>query len=158
MIADEGVRPALVSDAEAIAAIFEASLPDPWSPAMIADALKHGCRGVVTEDGDGTIEGVALVQVAVEEAELLQVAVAPAARRRGLGGRLVRAALALAARAGARELFLEVRPSNAAARALYAAEGFREEGLRRGYYRNGEDALVLRKALGHSLGFPGPVR
>ncbi len=82
---------------------------------------------------------------AADEGEILNLAVAPRGRRRGLGRALVRGVLdALTSRA-ARAIYLEVRESNAPARALYAAHGFREVGRRKQYYRRPvEDAIVLR--------------
>ena len=83
----------------------------------------------------------------IGEAELLRIAVAPAARRKGGARELLRASEAALRAAGVRVLRLEVRVSNAPARALYEAEGWRLEGLRRAYYRNGEDAALYSKEL-----------
>jgi [ribosomal protein S18]-alanine N-acetyltransferase len=82
--------------------------------------------------------------VAAGEAEVLTVAVRPAARRAGLGRSLMRALVAEAAGRGAAELFLEVSETNAAARALYAGLGAAQAGRRPRYYPDGSDALVLR--------------
>ena len=82
-----------------------------------------------------------------DEAEILTLAVRPSARRAGLGGRLVEAAVVRAAALGAERMFLEVAEGNVAARALYARSGFVEMGRRRGYYSHAdgsrEDALTL---------------
>ena len=87
---------------------------------------------------------------AAQEAELLRVAVRPELRGRGLARALLAAGEAALAREGARTFLLEVRVSNAAARALYASAGWREAGLRRGYYRDGEDAVLCTKHPGPS--------
>ena len=87
--------------------------------------------------------GMVLVRVAADEAEILTLAVAPGARRRGLGRRLMQAAAAQAREVGASRLFLEVSSRNAAARALYQSQGFTQAGRRRRYYADGSDALVL---------------
>jgi ribosomal-protein-alanine N-acetyltransferase len=144
------LRPARAADAEAIAALLASSLPDPWSAATIAESLAHGCRGLVAEE-ESAVTGVVLLQLASVEAEILQVAVTPSRRRAGTGRLLVRAALGLAAARGAEAVFLEVRPHNAAAIALYRAEGFVEAGLRPRYYANGDDALILRRDLHYPL-------
>jgi len=89
-----------------------------------------------------------------EEAELLRIAVHPAHRRAGLAAALLQASERDLRREGIRTLLLEVRVSNAAARALYAAEGWREAGLRKAYYKDGEDAACYLKALGQDAG-PG---
>ena len=78
-------------------------------------------------------------------AEVLNLAVVPEHRGRGLGGILLDAGLAAVRARGGSEVFLEVRASNTVAQALYAGRGFRMEGRRRSYYRRpDEDALVLR--------------
>jgi ribosomal-protein-alanine N-acetyltransferase len=85
----------------------------------------------------------------VAECEIEFAMVQPDARRRGAGRTLVREAAEWAERMGAKELWLEVRESNEAARRLYAACGFAVTGRRRGYYADpAEDALLMRLALG----------
>ncbi|MXP65485.1 GNAT family N-acetyltransferase [Roseomonas sp. M0104] len=92
-------------------------------------------------------KGFILVRAAADEAEVLTLAVLPAARRQGVGRALLDAALGVAEAAGARQMFLEVSTANPAARALYAAAGFVEVGRRRRYYPDGSDALVLSRRL-----------
>jgi ribosomal-protein-alanine N-acetyltransferase len=128
-----------------LAAIHAAGFPpaEVWNTALIAGhlsmpgvfALLAGTRGMI------------MARVAADEAEILTLAVAPAARRRGIGAALLAAAAARARDAGAVNLFLEVAQTNAAARALYAAAGFTQVGHRKGYYDDGTDALVLAKPL-----------
>ncbi len=91
-------------------------------------------------------DGFLLGRVAAGEAELLTLVVAPAARRRGTARTLLAAFESGARKRDAATAFLEVSADNAAARALYAGAGWREAGLRRGYYE-GVDALILRKHL-----------
>lgn len=81
------------------------------------------------------------------EAELLRVAVDPTLRRTGLGRRLLQASEPFLRDQGVEILMLEVRVANDSARALYAAEGWEEVGLRKGYYRDGEDAALYKKVL-----------
>ena len=81
------------------------------------------------------------------EAELLRIAVDPSARRKGLARTLLRAAEADLRNLGIRSLHLEVRLSNAAARTLYESEGWRLQGRRPRYYRDGEDAALYTKSL-----------
>ncbi len=119
---------------------------DPWSPRDFADALGHVPFLVAIEDGRPV--GYLLARLAADEGEILNLGVAPDARRRGVGRALVREGLAALAARGASQVFLEVRESNTAARALYAEFGFGEVGRRRGYYRRPvEDAVVLRAAI-----------
>jgi len=102
---------------------------------------------LVVDGGGGQPEGYACFRLGVGEAELLRVAVSPEARRRGLGRRLIAAGFERLRAAGMARCHLEVRPSNASALALYHALGFEICGRRRTYYRDGSDALVLRRDL-----------
>jgi ribosomal-protein-alanine N-acetyltransferase len=96
-------------------------------------------------------EGFAIFQVIAPEAEILTIAVTPAAQSQGLGAALLDKVIEQAMAAGARHLFLEVAADNAPARALYARAGFGQTGLRRGYYaRPGSppvDALTLARTM-----------
>ena len=85
---------------------------------------------------------------ATGEAELLRVAVDPTRRKAGLGRCLLKASEGYLREEGIRTLLLEVRVGNAAARALYEALGWSFEGLRKAYYKDGEDAALYRKVLG----------
>ncbi len=137
--------PAGPATAEAMATIHAAAFPpgEAWNAAAFAAQLAlPGVFGRLDPRG-----GLVLARAAGGEAEILTLAVLPAARRTGLGRALMAAAAAEAARRGAGELFLEVAAGNVAARALYAAAGFATVGRRRRYYADGQDALVLRVAL-----------
>jgi ribosomal-protein-alanine N-acetyltransferase len=94
-----------------------------------------------------SLGGMILARVASDEAEILTLAVHPGQRRRGIGSALLDAAKARATALGAVAVFLEVAVTNDAARSLYAVHGFAEAGLRRRYYSDGTDALVLRSDL-----------
>lgn len=134
---------------EALAALHArcfSDMPRPWSAAEFATLARAPGVVLVTEPA-----GFALGRVAGGEVELLTLAIAPEARRRGAGSRLVAAFEAVAASRGATEVFLEVAETNAAARGLYGRCGYAEVGRRPGYYRaEGQApvaALVLRKAI-----------
>jgi ribosomal-protein-alanine N-acetyltransferase len=107
-------------------------------------ALPHAFGALAPE------AGFVLASAIAGQSEILTLAVVPARRRAGLGQALLQAAMAEAGRRGAGEMFLEVATGNAAARALYESAGFRAAGLRRRYYADGADALVLRAALSPS--------
>ena len=150
LLGDDALDVARMEDAPAIATLLARCLPDPWNAAMVAESFAHGARGAVARSG-GEVFGAVIVQVVAPEAEILQLAVAPDWRGRGFGRRLLRSGLAMAAGAGALEAFLEVRPGNGPALALYESELFERAGCRRAYYSDGEDALILRRGLGHAL-------
>jgi ribosomal-protein-alanine N-acetyltransferase len=93
----------------------------------------------------GKVGGYVVALDAADEGEILNLAVAPGSRRTGLGRALVEAILGVLKDRAVGQVYLEVRESNAPARSLYAAQGFREVGRRKGYYRRPvEDAIVLR--------------
>lgn len=156
------VRLAVGADLERIAAIERASFSDPWTVDALASALSLAhIRFYVAEetgeivgglgsgrDGAGTLVGYVVALLMADEGEIADLAVAPAARRRGIGGVLLDRVVTEAMESRVRALYLEVRESNSAARALYASRGFGIVGRRRGYYqRPFEDALVLRRDL-----------
>lgn len=141
-------RTLAASDLPAAAAIHAASFPDePWDAAQLGALLAvPGTWGLAVERS-GALAGVLLLRLVADEVEVLTLAVAPAARRQGLAGILLRAGLAQAQALGAARCFLEVGDDNPAALALYRAGGWRPVGRRPKYYRRGADALLMRLDL-----------
>ncbi len=137
------------ADLDAVLAIETAAAAFPWQRGHFADSLKAGYSGWVLRLG-GEIVGFAMVMAAVDEAHLLNIAVAPALHRRGLGRWLLIKVMDAARQAGLFSMLLEVRPSNLGAVALYQDLGFVEIGRRKGYYPAAdgrEDAIVMQRAL-----------
>jgi ribosomal-protein-alanine N-acetyltransferase len=146
--ADVAIRSAHAGDLDAIHAIEVASFSDPWKREGFRDLMLGGSAAVVVAESDGELVGFAVTYVAAGEAEIANVAVAKDARRRGVGRALVDFVISAASAAGATVVFLEVRESNAAARALYAMRGFMEVSRRKQYYEHPrEDAVVMRLGL-----------
>jgi ribosomal-protein-alanine N-acetyltransferase len=117
----------------------------PWSEATFRGLLRRRDAEMITAEAGGAVVGYAAFWCVVDQGELGNVAVSADWRGYGIGARLVEDVLRRAARRGVREVFLEVRPSNAVARALYERLGFRPVGRRRNYYQAPvEDAIVLR--------------
>lgn len=142
-------RRMVAGDLDAVMAIEESVYAHPWTPGNFSDSLSAGYHCWIVEYG-GDIAGYSVVAVAAEEAHLLNLSIAGPLQRRGLGRELLSFVLKLARDYSARSILLEVRPSNEAARALYAAAGFAEIGIRKGYYPAGEgreDAVVLQLSL-----------
>lgn len=135
-------------DAPALAALHAASFPAQAAWGADAIGMMLGLPGAFALWRPG--EGFVLARAAGGEAEIVTLAVVPAARRRGLGAALMTGAMAVAVARGASALFLEVAEANAAALALYRSLGFVEVGRRPRYYADGADALVLRRDLGGS--------
>jgi ribosomal-protein-alanine N-acetyltransferase len=121
---------------------------DPWSEGAFREELRAGARYYAARDGDTLVGygGIAFVAgPPLAQAEIHTIGVDPAYQRRGIGRELLRGLLAVADAAAA-TVFLEVRTDNAAAIALYVAEGFATVGLRRRYYRpSGADAYTMRR-------------
>ncbi len=136
-------------DLAEVMAIESAIYTHPWTRGNFADSLRAGYECRVLRLGP-ELAGYFVLLVAAAEAHLLNLSIAAAHQRAGHGTSLLAQAAELARRLGARSLFLEVRPSNRGAQALYTRFGFRKVAVRRGYYpaRAGrEDALVLALGL-----------
>lgn len=143
------LRPMREEDVDAVIAIERSAYPFPWTPGIFRDCLRAGYPAWVLRDDDG-IFGYGVLSVAAGEAHLLNVCIDPRVQGRGHGRRLLRALLRIARGEGAERVFLEVRPSNPHAVALYQDEGFNEIGRRPRYYPDHggrEDAIVMALEL-----------
>jgi ribosomal-protein-alanine N-acetyltransferase len=139
------IRKAGPAHAAVLSAIHATAFPpdESWDERIIAGQLgQQGVFALIDKRG-----GMLIARLAADEAEILTIAVHPQKRRRGIGKALMQAAVAEASLRGAEKLFLEVSVRNRAALALYRDIGFIELGLRRGYYADGQDALILGKEL-----------
>lgn len=144
------LRPAVEGDLGEIVRIEGACFADPWSE----ESFRRLTVGepaiflVAVFPPDSAIAGYVIAFSVGEDAELLNVAVDPGFRGKGLAGQMLDAVLIELGARGVRTAFLEVRESNRAARALYGSRGFTEIGRRVRYYRRPvEDALVMRRIL-----------
>jgi len=134
---------AMVSDIE------RRSYEFPWSHGVFRDCLLAGykCLALIRED---RVAGYAILSVAAGEAHILNLCIDPEFRALGFGERMLDELLYRARTASVREIFLEVRPSNTAAIALYRKRGFHQVAARPAYYQANEgreDAAVLAKKL-----------
>ena len=161
------IRRAEKDDISRIVQIEGESFADPWAAesfesSLVLDRMQFfvaeelladdagggGGGGTGGMSGGASLIGYVLALIAADEGEIADLAVTPAARRRGVGGLLLDRVSRAAADRGVRVLYLEVRESNVAARRLYESRSFLPVGRRRGYYRHpSEDALVLRRDL-----------
>ncbi len=144
-------RAAVEADVDAVAALEAATFGmDAWSTAQVREELLGARRrALVALDAAGErVVGYAVTALAGDVVDLQRIAVAPAHRRGGVARVLLDGVRALARTDGAHRMLLEVSAGNSGARAFYAAEGFVQIDVRRGYYRDGSDALVLRGDLG----------
>ena len=144
------LRPAEERDLTDITRIERGSFADPWTEESFRRLIDvEPAIFLVSEcDPDATVAGYVAAFAVGEDGEILNVAVDPAFRGRGLAGQMLDAVLIEFGARGVTTAFLEVRESNEAARALYGSRGFKEIGRRRAYYRRPvEDALVMRRVL-----------
>jgi ribosomal-protein-alanine N-acetyltransferase len=142
------IRPVEPRDIEAISAIEHSVFSDPWPPSAFLSLMGPYCH--VATVGERVVAYLFGRGVA-DEGELLNLAVEPSQRGAGMARHLVHVFLAELADNGARAVFLEVRASNRAARALYRDLGFQEVGNRVRYYRKpAEDAVVMKRSLAPS--------
>lgn len=147
------IRPMTAADVPSVATLEKLCFSDPWSVSSIASELDNPLSLWLVWEEDGAAAAYLGVQRVPPQADVMNVAVSPALRRRGI-------ARALFAELERRlpeidELFLEVRASNSGAIALYRTLGFEQVGRRPNYYLDPrEDALILRKELFHA----DPVR
>lgn len=131
-----------VTHLPAIQAIEQEVFVDPWPASGFLEIASLSDRNWVVAAG-GEVAAYLITQWVADEIHILNIAVAPARQRRGMGGRLLEFLIAHGRDAGMRDIYLEVRPSNAAALAMYEHRGFDRLALRKCYYPNGEDALVM---------------
>ena len=146
------VRPMLTDDLPAVLRIAEASLPNPWSEAVWRVELSGLFGFYLVLEEEGEIAGFIGVKHVADETHVMTVAVVPDRRGRGHARVLVGAALDAPASRKSRRVHLEVRPSNMAARTLYASLGFVETGLRPRYYGDEDAVLMTLELPGPSLG------
>lgn len=138
------LRPMREHDLPAVWEIDAESLVRPWTRAIWQEELRSPFGSyLVAESGEGIL-GYVGVKHAADEVHVMNIAVRSGNRRRGLARRLLRAAIS--GHPGARVVYLEVRPSNAPARALYESLGFSTTGRRSRYYGD-EDALIMSLEL-----------
>jgi ribosomal-protein-alanine N-acetyltransferase len=147
------VTEASEDDLVALAEIHEASFPHGWDADTLHGMLRGGMAGlVVRREGDSEPLGFVLVRTTGKEAEIITIAVAPAARGKGAGCALMDDAIRRLQRDRVERLFLEVSERNSAALALYRALGFRKVGERKAYYASHVEGD--KSAVGHTSSPP----
>ncbi len=142
------VRAMTDADIDAVTALEVLIFPDPWPRSAFVEQLKDDTWGALVAEADGQIIGYACYLLAHNESHLTNIGVVPDWRRKSVARQLLERILGIVTERGCDILLLEVRPSNADARAFYAKHGFRELYRRPNYYRRPvEDALVLVRYL-----------
>jgi ribosomal-protein-alanine N-acetyltransferase len=145
------LRPMVVGDVDEVHALECSVFPHPWSRANFMDSLASGYDAWVLREPAGGLAGYFLLMYALDEAHLLDVAVAAPLHGRGVGRYLLDRIAARARAQRMASILLEVRPSNTRALGVYRRYGYEEIGRRRGYYPahegRREDAIVMRYML-----------
>jgi ribosomal-protein-alanine N-acetyltransferase len=143
-------QPMTAHDVDDMLALEQSVYPMPWSRGNFVDTLDCAYPAWVLRDADGLLLAYFLLMPMVDEVHLLNLAVRADRQGHGLGRYMLGKALACARAMGMASMLLEVRPSNAAALALYGRDGFLQVGRRKGYYpapeQQREDAIVMRRA------------
>lgn len=142
-------RPMRPADLQEVARLEGSLYAFPWSLGNFRDSVCAGYDCWVATHGEALI-GYAVLMIALDEAHLLNIAVAPGWQKQGIGRAFLAHMVAIARKAGCGIVYLEVRPSNAAARHLYKSEGFQQIAIRPSYYPSPagrEDALFLGLTL-----------
>lgn len=143
------IVPMTADHVSAIAQLEQLCFSDPWSENSVASELQNPLSLWLTAIEGESVVGYIGSQSVMGESDMMNVAVCPEVRRRGIAQSLIEALVQALQEKGNHCLTLEVRASNSAAIALYEKLGFQEVGRRRNYYRNPkEDALILRKEWG----------
>ncbi len=142
------LRPARKEDLPHILEIERLSFPSPWQATHFFLELYKDYAHLWVAEKEGRLVGYICFWLVADEAHLVNIAVHPSFRRKGVGEFLLKMFLRFAARKGARRAFLEVRASNRVARHLYEKFGFKKDGVRRSYYQDTkEDAILMSKDL-----------
>lgn len=142
-------RPMVEADLQGVLAIEESAYEFPWTRIIFQDCLRVGYCSWVLER-DQSIIGYGVMSAGVGECHILNLCVQPPSQRSGYGRIILDHLLDIAIKHNAEVAFLEVRPSNAAAKQLYAGAGFNEVGVRRNYYPaqfGREDAVIMARSL-----------
>jgi ribosomal-protein-alanine N-acetyltransferase len=146
-----GLRIGGPGDAACLAGLIAAVQPGAWTPPGLARELARSDGLCVWLAEESRAVAVALGRIVLDELHVLDVATAPDRRRLGAGRRVVEALLAAAAGRGCVRALLELRESNAPARALYESLGFVVDGRRPRYYPDGEGAVLMTCSLGAGI-------
>jgi len=141
------IRPMERTDLDEVLAVEQVSYPVPWKLEHFLQEIHSPLAFPFVAVVDGQVAGYLCLMSLFEEAQIMNIAVAPEFRRKGVARVLLDLAIATAREKGAENLVLEVRESNSAAIALYEGYGFQRYFVRKGYYEGKEDAILMERSL-----------
>jgi ribosomal-protein-alanine N-acetyltransferase len=134
------------ADLDQVMELEKAIFSSPWRRSFFLSDLNRSQGLALVAEDEGVILGYT-VAWGTEETHLANLAVSEYERRKGVGGKLLGEVISFAQRTRAQSLYLEVRVSNTIARKFYADHGFVPTYLRKGYYENGEDAIIMEREV-----------
>lgn len=142
------VRAMRLADLDEVMVIERRSFSAPWEESTFRGLMRRPSAALLVAETDDELTGYSVMWFAADEGELGDIAVIPERRGEGIGRRLLRESISVAASRGTRSLYLEVRESNDVARRLYEKVGFSVVGVRKQYYTEPvEDAIVMKLDL-----------
>ena len=127
--------------------IEAASFAHPWQESLFIDVLSASGKYFFVNEMDGKPVGYIILETVLDEGHITDLAVDEKYRNKGIGKELIEKVMGLARELKISSIFLEVRESNEAAKALYQKLGFKQTGKRKGYYPRNEDALAFKLTL-----------
>lgn len=144
------VREMREEDVQTVLHIEKESFPSPWSEKLFVDEFSRDFSHslVACEEERGLVVGYIVFWTILDESHILNIAVSPFARRKGVGRALMRRCEEISVESNTSYIYLEVRKGNVPAMSLYSKIGYQTIGLRKGYYTDtGDDALIMMKRL-----------
>ena len=140
------VRRMQEEDIEAIAQIEAETFTDAWTVQGIRDTFQQKHAMITVAELEDKVVGYCIIYYVLDEGEIARIAMVPSARGKGFGRQLLGFTAKQCARLQVTRLLLDVRESNATARAFYSAFGFQEDGIRKRFYENPQEDAVLMSA------------
>lgn len=136
------------ADIEEIARLEAQTFSDAWTVKGIAETFRGNQSMITVAEEEGRVIGYCILYYVLDEGEIARIAVEKGMRRKGVGDRLLAAAISDGEKMGLTHLFLEVRESNESARRFYEKHGFLKDGIRKGFYENPrEDAVLMSREI-----------
>ena len=155
-LAGEILRPMTLAALDGVVALEAAVYPFPWTRGNFVDSLAAGYVASTLNGSGGELIAYCVAMRGADELHLLNITVAPVARRRGHARRLLGALVAMCRAQGDERIWLEVREANVDAQATYRRLGFTQVGVRKGYYPAPagarEDAVVMSLGIDAARG------
>lgn len=136
------------ADIEEIARLEAQTFSDAWTVKGITETFQGNQSMITVAEEEGRVIGYCILYYVLDEGEIARIAVEKGMRRKGVGDRLLAAAISDGEKMGLTHLFLEVRESNESARRFYEKHGFLKDGIRKGFYENPrEDAVLMSREI-----------